>query len=147
VILGKRQGDAITYLDVVECRQSIRFSPVVGELKALHCSATGKAILGALGPVELTQTLARMKFDMRTDKTVTSAAKLSAEISAHRSRGWYHVIGENIADLMSIAATVVVEGEIYVVGVGGPIQRFKPLMTRHATQLMKTCKAIELALN
>ncbi len=147
VVLGKRQGDAITYLDVVECRQSIRFSPTVGEVKALHCSATGKAILGALEPTELSQTLARMKFDRRTDKTLTSAAKLSAELAAHRSRGWYQVIGENIADLMSIAATVVVDGEIYVVGAGGPIQRFKPLMTRHAAQLMKTCKAIEQALS
>lgn len=147
VVLGKRQGDAITYLDVVECRQSIRFSPVVGEVKSLHCSATGKAILGAMGLAELTQTLARMKLDKRTDKTITSATKLSAELAVHRRRGWYQVIGENIADVMSIAATVVVEDEIYVVGAGGPIQRFKPLMSRHATQLMKTCKAIEQALN
>jgi DNA-binding IclR family transcriptional regulator len=147
VVLGKRQGDAITYLDVLECRQSIRFSPAVGEVKALHCSATGKAILGALSPSELSQTLARIKFEKRNDKTITSPAALSAELATQRRRGWYQVIGENIADLMSIAATVVVEGETYVVGVGGPILRFKPLIARHATQLLKTCKAIEQALN
>lgn len=147
VLLAKRQGDAVTYLEVVECRQSIRFSPAVGEVKSLHCSATGKAILGAMAPEELTQILARLKLDKRTDKTITSAKKLGTELAAHRSRGWYQVIGENIADVMSIAATVVVDGEIYVVGVGGPIQRFKPLMARHAAQLVQTCKAIEKALN
>lgn len=147
VMLGKRQGDAVTYLDVVECRQSIRFSPVVGEVKSLHCSATGKAILGAMEQEELTQTLLRLKLDRRTDKTITSAKKLGAELAAHRGRGWYQVIGENIADVMSIAATVVLEGEIYVVGAGGPIQRFKPLMSRHAARLVQACKAIERALN
>jgi DNA-binding IclR family transcriptional regulator len=147
VMLGKRQGDAVTYLDVIECRQSIRFSPSVGELKSLHCSATGKAILGAMAPAELTQTLARLQLDKRTDKTITSPARLAAEIAAHRGRGWYQVIGENIADVMSIAATVRLEGELYVVGAGGPIQRFKPLMARHASQLLQTCKAMEQALN
>lgn len=147
VVLAKRQGDMVTYLDVVECRQSIRFSPGVGEVKSLHCSATGKAILGSMAPVELSQTLARLKLDRRTDKTITSAKKLATELTTHRSRGWYQVIGENISDVMSVAATVVLDSEIYVVGAGGPIPRFKPLMTRHAALLMRTCKAIEQALN
>jgi len=147
VLLGKRQGDLVAYLDVIESRQSIRFTPAVGELKSLHCSATGKAILGALEPAALSATLLRLDLDKRTDKTITSASKLEAEINLHRRRGWYQVIGENISDVMSIAATVVVEGETYVVGAGGPIQRFKPLMVSHAERLLQTCQRIEQALN
>jgi IclR family acetate operon transcriptional repressor len=147
VLLGKRQGDLVAYLDVIECRQSIRFSPAAGELKSLHCSATGKALLGSLAPEVLSATLARLKLDRRTDKTITSLSKLEAEINGHRRRGWYQVIGENISDVMSIAATVTLEGEAYVVAAGGPIQRFKPLMASHAERLLQTCQRIEQALN
>jgi DNA-binding IclR family transcriptional regulator len=147
VLLGKRQGDFVIYLEVIECQQSIRFTPEVGEVKSLHCSATGKAILASLMPEELRTTLLRLKLDKRTNRTITSVKKLEMEINGHRERGWYQVIGENIVDVMSIAATVAVEGETYVVGAGGPIQRFKPLMAKHAKKLINTCQQIEHSLN
>lgn len=147
VVLAKRQGDAVTYLEVIECRQSIRFSPVVGEVKSLHCSATGKAILGSMQNSEFEKVLTRLKLDARTEKTITQARTLEAEIKAQRRRGWYQVIGENIPDLMSIAVPFLAGGEIYVVGVGGPINRFKPLMAKHASKLRQACSEMQELLN
>jgi len=147
VLLGKRQGDFVIYLEVIECRQSIRFTPEVGEVKSLHCSATGKALLGSLKHPELRTTLTRLTLDKRTDQTITSVKKLEAEINSHRPRGWYQVVGENIVDVMSIAATINVAGETYTLAAGGPIQRFKPLITKHAKKLLNTCRQIEHSLN
>jgi IclR family acetate operon transcriptional repressor len=146
VLLGKRQGDFVIYLEVIECRQRIRFTPEVGEVKSLHCSATGKALLGSLEHTELRTTLKRLSLDKRTDQTITSMKRLEAEINSHRSREWYQVIGENIVDVMSIATTINVEGETYTVAVGGPIQRFKPLMAKHAKKLLNMRQKIEHSL-
>src|SRR5450830_1546323 len=53
VILGKRQGDAVIYLQVMESTYSIRYSAKPGEFKPLHCSAIGKALLGSLKEADL----------------------------------------------------------------------------------------------
>ena len=63
VLLTKRQGDSVINLDVYESRQSVRFSPRVGERKPLHSTASGKAILGTMPAEELARTLGRLKFD------------------------------------------------------------------------------------
>ena len=47
VILGKRQGDAVIYLQVVESPHPIRYSAKPGEFKPLHSSSIGKALLAA----------------------------------------------------------------------------------------------------
>lgn len=135
VLLAKRQGGKVIYLDVVECNQSVRFSPLVGETKSLHCSATGKALLGSLSENDLDRELSKLKLDSRTNKTITDIHKLKTEIMNQRKQGWYQVIGENIPDLMSIAIPFQLDDETYVVGAGGPINRFKPLTKEHANSM------------
>ena len=48
VILGRRQGDSVIYLHVLEGPQAIRYSAKAGEFKPLYSSAIGKAMLGSL---------------------------------------------------------------------------------------------------
>ena len=142
VLLAKRQGDAVAYLEVRESAQSVRFSPLIGELKSLHSTASGKALLGALPRAEFEALLKRLKLERRTENTITDAQKLAADIAKGRRRGWYHIVGENIADLMSISAPVDIDGETYVITVGGPTPRFKPLMARHAEHLLACCATL-----
>lgn len=146
VLVAKRQGDAVIYLDAVESRQSIRFSPLVGETKALHCSATGKAVLGALSDAELDRTLQRLTLDRRTPLTITDPQRLRAQIVEQRALGWYQVVGENIADLMAIACSVHLGEETYLITAGGPIQRFRPSTEQHARRLVQTCRQLQSAL-
>lgn len=143
VVLAKRQGDTVTYLDVFESGQSVRFSPLVGEIKPLHSTASGKAVLGTLSPAELVETISRLVLTRITEKTIADPKRLTEEIEQGRKRGWHYIVGENVPDLMSIAAPARVGSDFYIVAVGGPIQRFKPLMERHAEKLLKTCAAIE----
>jgi DNA-binding IclR family transcriptional regulator len=138
VLLAKRQGNKVIYLEVVECNQSVRFSPIVGETKSLHCSATGKALLGALNDSDLDKELSKLKLDSRTNKTITETHKLKSEILSQRKQGWYQVVGENIPDIMSIAIPFRLNDEVYVLGAGGPINRFKPLIKAHADAMLAT---------
>ena len=57
VIFGKRQADAVVYLQVVPGPHSIRYSASPGEIKPLHSSAIGKSILGSLKDGELRKLL------------------------------------------------------------------------------------------
>lgn len=142
VLLTRRQGDGVINLDVYESAQSVRFSPIIGELKPLHSTASGKAILGSLPEDEMLRVLARIKLERHTEHTITDRAQLVADVVRGRKRGWYRIVGENIRDLMSIAASVSIGGEIYAITVGGPTQRVKPKMMAHAERLLKTCAAI-----
>jgi DNA-binding IclR family transcriptional regulator len=47
-VLGKIQGMAVVYLDVVESTKAIRYSRAPGELRPLHANSIGKAIFGEL---------------------------------------------------------------------------------------------------
>ncbi len=142
VLLTTRQGDAVINLDVHESAQSVRFSPVIGELKPMHSTAAGKAMLGKLSEEDLTRVLARLRLERHTESTITDRATLIADIAKGRKRGWYCIVGENIRDLMSIAVPLAIGGEIYAVTIGGPIQRIKSKMATHAERLLRTCAAI-----
>lgn len=143
VVLAKRQGDSITYLDTFECGQSVRFSPRTGEIKPLHNTASGKALLGTLSSSALDEFLSRAILDPVTLNTVTDPAILRQEIDSSRARGWYHVEGENIPHLMSIALPLRIGEDTYAIAIGGPIERFKPLLNAHAKKLQEVCSNIE----
>ena len=72
VILGKRQGNTVTYLDVLEGRHTIRYAAAPGDSKPLHSSAIGKAMLGTLPAKELAALLKRLALPAITPNTVTN---------------------------------------------------------------------------
>ncbi len=142
ILLTKRQGDAVINLDVYESAQSVRFFPRVGELKPLHSTASGKAVLGTMPEEELVRVLARLKLERHTEYTITDRARLATEVARGRRRGWYRIIGENIVDLMSLAVPLQIGGETYAITIGGPTQRVKPKMAAHVERLLKTRAAL-----
>lgn len=143
VVLARRQREAVVYLRVYEASMSVRFSPVVGETKPLHTTASGKAILSTLPPDELEAVLGRMVLTPVTEHSVTSVQALRDEIERGRRRGWWLVASENTRDLMAIAAPVRIGDETFAVVVGGPPQRFEAGLRQHAARLLRACKAIE----
>ena len=72
VLLGRRQGDTILYLDVIEGQQTLRYSARAGDIKPLHSSAIGKAFLGRLDDGEQAALIARLPLDSYTPNTITA---------------------------------------------------------------------------
>ena len=125
VILGKRQANAVVYLDVMESRQTIRYAANPGDVKPLHSSAIGKAMLGVLSDTELASLLRKLPLTPITVNTIGTANGLILDIVRGRQRGFFITRGENVPDVMAIAIARSVGEESYGIAVAGPIARIE----------------------
>ena len=142
VILGKRQGSAIIYLQVFESLHSIRYSSKSGEFKPLHSSAIGKALLGSLKEAELRDQLLGRDLMSITQNTITEPDALIFDILESRKRGYFVTRGENVPDVSAVSAFLNVNSETLAVAVAGPSHRMDNKVIEHAQQLLSTCGMI-----
>ena len=144
VIFSKRLGDAVVYLNVLESTQTVRYSAAAGDLKPMHSTSSGKALIGALGESERTQLIARLRGSGPGGARLPASqrAQLVEEIKLGSRRGWYVGRGENVMDVMGVAAPVYVAGEVFAIAVAGPMVRLEPKLHAHAKQLVWICKAL-----
>ncbi len=142
IILGKRQGARAIYLDVIEGPQTIRYSARVGDLKPLHSSSIGKALLGMLDRVELAELVKTLPLNRVTDATITDRKKLIADLEQSRRRGYFTTAGENVPDVMAVAVSVRLDSEAYGIAIAGPIHRMRENFRKHVAALKATSSAI-----
>lgn len=142
VILGKRQGDAVIYLQVVESPHSIRYSAKPGEFKPLHSSSIGKALLGSLKEPELRAQLAALPRPAITGTTVTDPELLAQDILESRKRGYFVTRGENVPDVWAVSAFLSVHSETLAIAIAGPRHRMEDNLMEHAQLLVATCSFI-----
>jgi DNA-binding IclR family transcriptional regulator len=143
IILGKRQGNSVTYLDVVEGRQTIRYAADAGDIKPLHSSAIGKAMLGVLPDAELARLVKRLPLPAVTDNTIHDPADLLQDIETARSRGYYVTSGENVPEVMGISIARVIGEEPYGLAIAGPIGRLAPRIDALVTALLRAGEALQ----
>src|SRR3546814_11047957 len=98
-----------------------------GELKPIHASAIGKALLTTAPADERADLVKRVALPAVTGNTITGRDELLAEIAAAEARGWSQTRGENVADVMAIAVPFKVDGAAYAHAIAGPIGRMEPL--------------------
>ena len=125
VILGKRQGGAVTYLDVLEGSHTIRYAASSGDTKPLHSSAIGKAMLGAMPEAELGRLIKKLPLPAVTGRTITDPDALLLDIETSRARGYFMTRGENVPDVMALSIARSVGDEWYGVAIAGPIGRLE----------------------
>lgn len=142
IILGKHQGLYVTYLEVLESSQSIRYSAQPGDTKPLHSSAIGKAMLALLSEDELSRTVRKIDLPKVTDNTIVDQDLLIRNVREGREQGYFVTIGENVADVMAISVHCVVGGEHVGIAIAGPVHRLRlkekeyaDLLTAAATKL------------
>lgn len=143
ILLGRQQGDSIIYLDVIEGPQTVRYSAGVGEMKPLHSSAIGKAFLGRLEPAVRTALISRLPLDERTPNTITGRDALVADLAEGIAKGYFVTRGENVADVMGLATTAEVHGDVFGVAVAGPLTRLGDMLDVQATRLMAARRKLE----
>lgn len=143
VVLGKRSGTTVTYLNVVESNNPIRYSAQIGDRKPLHSSAAGKALLGAMVPEARATLLATLKLARVTPNTIIRHGLLEKDLEAGAQRGWYATRGENVADVHAIAAPVRIDGDTYALVLAGPANRMQASCDFHSTSLLRTRREIE----
>ncbi|MGE0253336.1 MAG: IclR family transcriptional regulator [Alphaproteobacteria bacterium] len=144
ILLGRRQGDAVIYLDVVEGRHTVRYSARPGDIKPLHSSAIGKALLGRLAPDERADLFARAPLARYTPATIVDVAALEADLAVGAARGWFATHGENVADVMGMAATADAGGEVLGLAIAAPLARAEANEAAYARALLAARDAIEM---
>jgi DNA-binding IclR family transcriptional regulator len=142
VVLGTRIGERVLYLVVIDSRHTIRYSAQVGDLKPLHSSSAGKALLGAMPAPERSALLAWLKLARVTPNTLTRREALEKDLALSRARGWYATRGENVPDVHALAVPVAVAGQGYAVVVAGPAHRMDVAQRAHVKRLQKVCRQI-----
>lgn len=143
VILGVRHGDTVLYLLVLESSQAIRYSSQAGEHKPLHSSSIGKVMLGAMPPGELDAWLRSAELKKVTERTMVAAPRLKADLAASRTRGYYATHGENVSDVMAIAAPLRMGASTIGVAIAGPLQRVADNEAALGKKLVRCLKALE----
>ncbi|MFM0718962.1 IclR family transcriptional regulator [Paraburkholderia strydomiana] len=143
-VLGKIQGAAVVYLDVVESTKAIRYTRAPGELRPLYANSIGKAIFGELDAGAQQALGAQLSFERFTAATVADLPALVAQAAAARAQGWCANLGESAPELSAIAVAVRIGGEWYGLSVVGPTERIQRDQKTHAAQLLRVKQAIEV---
>lgn len=142
VVLGKRIGRQVIYLDVHESSQTIRFSARVSTLRDLHSSALGKALLAQMPVAEREELVRQLPMRKVTGHTLTSAKALLANIDQGIQRGWQLTRAESVEDVSAVAQGIELAGEHYAVAIAGPFSRMEPRLEEHARALLETLDAL-----
>jgi IclR family acetate operon transcriptional repressor len=106
VNLGVLDGPEVVYLEIIESRRSLRMQAQLGGRDPVYSTALGKAVL-ALKPED--QWPAHLAADLapRTERTVTSLARLRQDLDQARERGFAIDDEENEEGARCIAAPIV----------------------------------------
>jgi DNA-binding IclR family transcriptional regulator len=143
VILGMRQDNAVIYLLILDSPQIVRYTARAGEFKPLHSSSIGKALLGAMPGTALDDWLRGNELPRVTQHTITSPRRLKRDIEESRARGYYLTRGENVVDVMAIAAPLGAAAGVFGIAIAGPLHRMEAVERTHAAHLQQAIRAIE----
>ena len=124
--------------------QQMRMVPLVGLLAPAHATASGKIWLAHLPEAETLAVLARHGLRRLTPRTITSRAKLLAQLREARARGYAIVDEELVEGGRAAAAPILAGGRVVgAVAVSGPtfrlslakLHRIAPRIRRAAEEL------------
>ena len=142
VLLTSRQRDRVLYLDVIETPQAIRYSAKVGETRPIQNTSSGKALLSLLPRSERETLLANLPFPRETEQTHVSAQAYLEDVERSAARGWFLNDSESVADLMAIAAPLVLHHSSFAVVVAGLRRRMRDRVEVLADLLKTACADI-----
>jgi DNA-binding IclR family transcriptional regulator len=78
-----------------------------------------------------------------TANTITSTRALKRNLVESRARGYYMTRGENVADVMAVAAPVAAGYVQLAIAIAGPLHRMEEHEGKHVERLRETVRAIE----
>ena len=115
----------VVYLAQVECKHMMRAISRPGELVPMYCSAVGKALLAAMPETSIAAIFQKTGLKRITEKTITSPAKMRAELVRIKSEGYALDDEEHAVGLRCIASVLCNEhGEpLAAISMLGPMAR------------------------
>jgi DNA-binding IclR family transcriptional regulator len=144
VLLAKVFGLHATYLLAFEPTHPLRFLIKVGEqVRSLHATSGGKAILGGLDDGALDAFLRTATLKPMTERTITSKTVLREDVMRGRARGWYLNQGESLEGVTTLSAPFRWNAAQYLVTVAGPSSRIDARLEQAAGLIANVCLMLE----
>jgi DNA-binding IclR family transcriptional regulator len=116
-------GGSVVYVDIVESKQSIRYSAPLRVRRPLYPTSSGKCFLAHMP---------RGQRDSYLAETISDPAvlqKVHAELEAVRREGVAYNRGETVPDVFAVASPVLVRGRVVAcLSVAGPRQRMETVI-------------------
>ena len=146
--LSVRNGFERVYVDQVTPHREVKMTVQIASAFPLHAGASSKAFLAWLPPDEIDTYLSESPLDALTEQTITSKAKLKAELKRVRSQGYAVSLGERQVGAGSVAAPVLdhTNQPVVVISVCGPVERFRDEVESSAAALVKATKELSAQL-
>ena len=119
---------AMVYTDKVESRTALRFAATVGDLRPIHCTASGRVMLAYLPPPWPESFLRSARLTAETPTSVTDRRALRRIVAEVREQGYAVTLGESTDGVVGIAAPVFdARGEgVAAIVLAGPLARVQP---------------------
>jgi DNA-binding IclR family transcriptional regulator len=108
-------GDTLTYVDVIESRNTVRFAVSVGDRRPLYCTAGGRVLLATLPEAQLQAYLQRLKPEQLTTQTEINKRKLTEIVAAARESGVAQTV-DQAADGVNGTASAIRDATGTVIG-------------------------------
>lgn len=128
----------ITYVDVIESAQSIRYSLIVGMRRPLYCTAAGRVLLAYASDEFVTEYLRTVKLERHTEQTTVSKKALREELQHIVETGLSVSRGELLPDSAGLSSPIFGPNGtvIAAMAVGAPLERFDRERARLEEQML-----------
>jgi DNA-binding IclR family transcriptional regulator len=104
--VGDIESDALTYVDVIESRNSVRFSVAVGDRRPLYCTAGGRALLAASPPTQIRVYFRKLRPKALTAHTEIDKRRLAEIVEQARANGFAQTVDQAADGATGTAAVV-----------------------------------------
>lgn len=141
-------GETLTYVDVAEGRNSVRFSASVGDRRPLYCTSGGRVLLAAQPEAAVADYLKRLKPSRLTPHTEIDKKDLAAIVATARQTGFAQTV-DQAEDGVTGTASVIRDASGAVVGaliVGAPSGRFEDRREELAAMVREEAATISRSL-
>lgn len=121
------QEKVITYVDVIESVQPVRYSVSIGQRRPLYCTAAGRVLLAYAPAAFVEEYLRTVPLEKRTPDTVHTKKALRDELVRIRETGFSVSKGEWVTEAAGIAVPVrAPDGQVIAaMAIGAPVERFE----------------------
>lgn len=99
-------ADMLTYVDVVESRNAVRFAVSVGDRRPLYCTAGGRMLLATTSEADLASYLGHLKPQHLTSKTETNKRRLAEAIAAARASGVAQTVDQAVDGVTGTSSAI-----------------------------------------
>jgi IclR family transcriptional regulator, acetate operon repressor len=137
----------ITYVDVIESEQSVRYAMHVGRRTPLYCTAAGRVLLAHAPENFVTDYMKTVKLERRTPQTIATKKALRDELDHILETGLSVSRGELLPDSAGVSSPIFGPNGnvIAAMAIGAPLERFdreRPQLEAHMVRMAQRASAL-----